>query len=225
MKECKQCGTCCEKSGATLHMEDKYLVDSGKINPTDLVTLRKGEIALDPFSNEKTCLEKEIIKIKGSSNSWQCIYFDGASKKCSIYEKRPVECRLLKCWDTKPLASIINKNLLSREALFSKAPDLYDLISTHEKKCSYKKVKKLLQDTDKNKDENALKELKEIILFDINLREIMEEKHKNLALMQDLILGRCFQDTLPQFKYKIKYNEEEGLVISPFKINKLLETI
>lgn len=223
MQECKKCGVCCEKSGPTLHIEDKYLVNNGSIQPTKLVTLRIGEKAFDPISNQNISLDKEIIKIKGSSNTWRCRYYNPDEKNCSIYAKRPVECRLLKCWDTKALLSMMNKNLLTREILFDKIEGLYDLIVEHEKKCSYQNIEQLLRDLDSNNNTNSLNQLKEIILFDINIREMVEQRQAAAGKMIDLLFGRPLLDTISQFKFKAQYSKDKGLVIKPFKVDKILE--
>ncbi|MCB9481052.1 MAG: YkgJ family cysteine cluster protein [Desulfobacteraceae bacterium] len=222
MQECKKCGKCCEKSGPTLHIEDKYLVVQGKIPPSDLVTLRKGEKALDPKTGEKIILENEIIKIKGKNKTWSCIYLDEDSKLCSIYDSRPVECRLLKCWDIKSIVSLMNKNLLTRELVFQKIPALSDLIKEHDQKCSYKEIRDLLNEIENQTNNKALEKLKEIILFDINIREIVSEKQKAASFMLDLIFGRSLITTMEQLRYKVKYSREEGLVISPYIIDNIL---
>ncbi|MDY0132467.1 MAG: YkgJ family cysteine cluster protein [Desulforegulaceae bacterium] len=220
MKECKKCGKCCEKSGPTLHIEDKYLMVQGKIPPSDLVTLRKGETAFDPRENRAITLENELIKIKGKSKSWTCLYLDEESKLCSIYDSRPVECRILKCWDTKPIIAMMNKNLLTREVVFEKIEGLAQLIKEHDKKCSYDEIKYLLEKIETS--EKALTSLKDIILFDINIREIVAEKQKAASYMLDLIFGRSLVETMNQLKYKVTFSKESGLLISPYKIDRIL---
>lgn len=222
MQECKQCGTCCQKNGPTLHIEDKYLIESEKISPKNLVTLRQGEYAFDPITNKKISLETDIIKIKGIDENWQCQYYDSETKVCTIYNSRPIECRLLKCWDTKSLLTIINKNLLTREMLFKKIPGLYDLITEHSEKCSYSKIENLLKQIDKDQDAHAIEELKNIVLFDKNLRDLLQEKQPAAGIMSDLLFGRPISKTIKQFNYKLKFTET-GLIISPAKLDKILE--
>ena len=223
MKECSQCGKCCEKSGPTLHIEDKYLVKQGKISPATLVTLRKGETAFDPVLGKTISLENELIKISGVGEVWTCRFYDPSTNKCTIYQARPIECRFLKCWDTKSILSIMNKNLLTREMLFGKIGGLYDFINEHDEKCSYSSVKELLNEFEKNKSNDILTKLKEIFLFDISIREILKEKQPAAGAMENLLFGRPFTQTIEQFKYKIKYSKKEGLKIFPFKLDKILE--
>jgi Fe-S-cluster containining protein len=222
MQECKKCGKCCEKSGPTLHIEDKYLIVQGKIPPADLVTLRKGETAFDPRTGEPVILENELIKIKGRNKSWTCIYLDEDKKICSVYDSRPVECRLLKCWDIKPIVSMMNKNLLTREIVFQKIEGLGQLIQEHDEKCSYGEIRNLLGKIETGTDEEALQRLKEIILFDVNIRELVSEKQKAASHMLDLIFGRSLVKTMDQFKYKVSFSANNSLVISPHKIDKIL---
>ncbi|MGM0417421.1 MAG: YkgJ family cysteine cluster protein [Thermodesulfobacteriota bacterium] len=223
MQECQQCGKCCEQNGPTLHIEDKYLVTKGIIPPSDLITLRKGEKAFDPRENKEIILENEIIKIKGSELNWECKYYNPEEKSCTIYSSRPAECRLLKCWDPKPLLSVINKNLLTREMLFSKIPGFPELIQDHEEKCSFEKINSLLKKYESEKNGETLQELKEAILFDINIREILSEKQPSAEPMLQLIFGRELTTAMEQFKYKIRYSKNDGLTISPFKLDKILD--
>lgn len=223
MQECKKCGTCCEKSGPTLHIEDKYLVSKGVLPPSNLVTLRIGEMVYDPREEKHVPLENEIIKISGKDSDWECLFYENQEKTCSIYKTRPVECRLLKCWDTKPVLSIMNKNLLSREMLFGKIEGLYDLVKDHDEKCSHIKLKELLLEFEKDNTTETLEKLKEIILYDINIREIVREKQKAAGAMENLLFGRPFTKTIEQFRYKIQYSKDKGLKIMPFKLDKILQ--
>ena len=78
--ECIRCGTCCKKGGPCFHIEDRMLIEKGKIPATFLYTIRKGELARD---NVRGCLkpvDSDVVKIKSKIDSWACILFDEEKK-------------------------------------------------------------------------------------------------------------------------------------------------
>ncbi len=129
--ECKRCGKCCTAGGPVLHSEDRDLIVSGKLNPKDLITFRRGEVAFDPVKNSITVIGQELIKIKGAGKIGACKFYH-EDKGCTIYAFRPLECRLLRCWDTSELQAIYMKDLLKRLDLVPQGSVLYELIVKHE---------------------------------------------------------------------------------------------
>ena len=130
ISECARCGTCCIKGGPSFHHEDKELIDKGIILSKFLYTIREGELSYD---NVKECLlpaASDIIKIKGQKDSWTCAFFN--ENECTIYDNRPLECRLLTCWDTREIEKVYSKNRLTRKDLLSAVEGLWDLIEEHQ---------------------------------------------------------------------------------------------
>ena len=151
--ECIRCGTCCKKGGPSFHLEDKMLIEKGIILLKYLYTIREGEMTYD---NIKECLvpaASDIIKIKGHKDSLACVFFDENENECTIYDNRPLECRVLKCWDTREIEEVYSKNRLTRKDFIVTIEGLWDLIEDHQARCSYEKLKSFL---------NALKENKKI---------------------------------------------------------------
>jgi len=148
ISECKRCGTCCKKGGPCFHIEDKKLIEKGVIPIKYLYTIREGELAYD---NIKGCLvpvTSDLIKIKGQNDSWECVFFNENENSCKIYDKRPVECRVLKCWDTREIELIYSENRLTRKDLVYKVEGLWDLIEEHQSRCSYDKIKHFVKELD-----------------------------------------------------------------------------
>ena len=139
-EECKRCGKCCNKGGPVLHTPDRMLVVNGILSPADLLTIRKGEPGFDPCSNRVVLLEKELIKIRGVSKIGMCKFFDSKRHACSIYDSRPLECKLLKCWDTSELESIFMKDLLQRKDLIPVSTLLFELIENHDRVFDIRKI-------------------------------------------------------------------------------------
>ena len=142
--QCMRCGTCCLKGGPALHAEDLQLVLQNRIQLEHLVTIRQGEPALSPLGDHLEYLQTEIIKLKGQANDWACLFFDKQSTSCTIYRHRPLECTLLKCWDTGDLERIVNKNLLCRTDIIADDSPVHKYIVQHEKECSLAVLDSLL---------------------------------------------------------------------------------
>ncbi|MCD6199194.1 MAG: YkgJ family cysteine cluster protein [Deltaproteobacteria bacterium] len=133
IESCIRCGECCEKGGPTLHSEDRIFLQKGTLRPTHLFTLRAGELAYHPLDQRLVELSNEMIKIKGKDGSSACIFYDVEQKACSIYEDRPLECRVLKCWDTAEVEGLFMKDLLSRLDLCPKGSVAAEMISAYER--------------------------------------------------------------------------------------------
>lgn len=132
--ECTRCGTCCANGGPALHVQDKELIEGGAIPISHLITIRKGELVHNPVSNRLQAAKSELIKINGVGKEWSCFYFEPDQKLCTIYDRRPVACQMLECWDTEAVEQIIDKDLLSRADLIGGDDPLYQAVLEHESK-------------------------------------------------------------------------------------------
>jgi Fe-S-cluster containining protein len=199
---CIRCGVCCEKGGPSFHHEDKYLIEKGIILSKYLYTIRKGELAFDNIKGGLLTVTSDIIKIKGRKGSWMCIFFDEKEKSCGIYENRPVECRVLKCWDTEKIERIYSKNRLSRRDLISEIKWLWDLIEDHQTVCSYEKIKGFVDELNSDKRDKAHEDILNIIHYDKHIRSLLVEKGKVDADMMDFLFGRPLTETVKMFGLK-----------------------
>jgi len=186
-----RCGTCCRKGGPALHEEDNKILLAGHIEREHLITIRKGELAFSPLSNRLEPIEREFIKIAGKGKGWVCCFFDEKKSTCTIYAHRPLECRLLKCWDTAELLSVIGQKTLSRADIISKDDPILKFIKTHEKECSLEKTEGLISALLRGKDNEALLEkLTSLVQRDLTLRSQAIAKF-GLSLEEELfIFGR-----------------------------------
>jgi Fe-S-cluster containining protein len=203
VSECRRCGTCCKKGGPSFHQEDKALIEKGVIPSKYLYTIRKGEVA---YNNVKQCLEavkSDVIKIKGKGESWTCIFFDEKQNECTIYEDRPVECRALKCWDTKALEDLYDRKRLKREDLIADIEGLWDLIKDHQVRCNYETIQKLVKAVNSGGGDEARQKLSEIIQFDIEIRKLVVSRGGLDMEMLDFLFGRPLKQTLKNFGLKM----------------------
>ncbi len=202
VSECRRCGTCCKKGGPSFHQEDKALIEKGVIHSKYLYTIRKGEIAYD---NVKQCLDpvsSDLIKIKGKGESWTCIFLDEKQNECTIYEDRPIECRALKCWDTKALEDLYNRKRLKREDLIADIEGLWGLIKDHQERCNYKTIQKLVKEINSGRGVEARQKLAEIIQFDTEIRKLVVSRGGLDLDMLDFLFGRPLKQTLKNFGLK-----------------------
>jgi Fe-S-cluster containining protein len=168
---CTRCGTCCRKGGPTLHEEDRKILLEGHIGRQHLITIRKGELAFSPLSGRIEPISKEIVKIAGKGREWACYLYDEQKSSCIIYAHRPLECRLLKCWDTSMLLSVIFKDTITRADLIGRDEPIIKFMDTHEKDCSVQIAEDLISELqNSNNDSEAIEKLTALLHRDIELR-------------------------------------------------------
>jgi Fe-S-cluster containining protein len=208
--ECDHCGTCCTKGGPALHHEDRPLLLNKWLKREHLVTIRKGEPVLSLSDENPAPAQSEIVKIKGKGIEWTCFLFEDIEKKCSIYDHRPLECSLLKCWDTADLVNTAGKNLLCRYDIIDPHEPIMPLIREHEKKCSLENLAQLLSAIyGQNSQQEAINGLSKMVNTDLEIRS-QACAELNLSLDLELFFfGRPFFTLLTQFG--IKTHEENGV--------------
>ena len=169
--ECIRCGTCCLKGGPALHHEDRELILQDTIQLEHLVTIRRGEPVVSPLGDKLEYLQAEIIKLKGQANDWACLFFDRQNSSCLMYQHRPIECSLLKCWDTGPLERIINKKLLCRTDIVADDSPVLLHITTHEEECSLAGLESLISSLSvKSLQNEVMAELTDMVRKDMAIR-------------------------------------------------------
>ena len=202
--ECIRCGSCCKKGGPSFHNADRHLIEKGVIQLKYLYTIRQGEPAYDNIRRCLVAAENDIVKIKEQEKSRVCIFFDETENGCRIYENRPSECRKLKCWDTRELERIYDKERLSREELISGIQGLWDLVSDHQARCDYKNIENLLNKLDKSNQKDAFDTILYMIEYDIQLRSLIIERGAIDPEMVDFLLGLPLVDTIARFGLSVK---------------------
>lgn len=204
MTECKRCGTCCKKGGPSFHLEDKPLLEKGIILSKFLYTIRKGERSYDNVKGRFLPAPSDILKIKGQKGSLVCVFFDEDHHACTIYDHRPLECRVLNCWDTQDIERIYAQNRLTRKDLISTIEGLWDLVKGHQEQCSYEMLKLFIDALNTEKKDDALKGILEIIEYDIKIRELVVENAGLEAELTDFLFGRPITETIRIYGLKIK---------------------
>ena len=169
--ECIRCGTCCLKGGPILHHEDKKVLHAGSIGHQHLVTIRKGELALNPVTDLLEPVHQELIKVRGKGDDWACCFYNEDSASCSVYENRFLECRLLKCWDTAPLISVIGRNTIVRSDIINPGDPILTVIETHERECPYQEIENSVDNILRERDKSQhLEKLTALVNTDLSIR-------------------------------------------------------
>ncbi len=115
-----------------MHLVDAGLITQGIIGPADLVTYRAGEPVFDPVKAAVFPLSGDMIKIKSAGDTRQCKFFDQACG-CMIYANRPLECRLLKCWDTREIEEVFLKDTLARRDLLPEGAKMREIMDSYDR--------------------------------------------------------------------------------------------
>ena len=168
---CDRCGTCCRKGGPALHIDDLPLLQQKHLRPSQLISIRKGEPVFSPYSANTEPAETEIVKIKGSAGEWTCLFLQDPKTTCTIYRHRPLECRLLKCWDTADLEEAAGKNLLNRFDIIAAQEPVKQCLEEHEAECSLVNLDRQLRDLAMPRSrKEALTELSRLVNKDLAFR-------------------------------------------------------
>ena len=204
-RTCRRCGTCCRKGGPTLHTEDRGLVESGIIPAHNLYTIRCGEMAFDNVRAALTPVAGDHIKLKGKDTRWACCLYDDDQKACRGYDRRPLECRTLKCWDTHEIERIYGSDLLTRQDLIGGVDGLWDLVADHQRRCDYDVARQLIRHLERGDRERARSKLLQLVQYDIEIRRLVIQMGGAGAEMLDFLFGRPMSETL----------KAEGLNLQP----------
>lgn len=89
--ECSQCGDCCTGAPGFVW-----------VNQEEIAALAKeiGMTDIDEFERKYTRrvgVRRTLVEIPGS---YDCVFFDGVARKCTVYDARPRQCKTWPFWDS-----------------------------------------------------------------------------------------------------------------------------
>lgn len=208
LSRCKRCGTCCKKGGPVLHREDKSLLNGGPIKYEQLISIRKGEMAFLPLHDEPEPTAQELVKISGKGKNWECTFFNRQKNSCAIYDHRPLECRLLQCWETSALEAIVGHNTLARVDIITRDNPVMEFIQHHELECPVPRPDKLhIALSSEPEGLEALAELTELVRKDLAIRADAVMRF-NIPLSLELFLfGRPLHTILNVYGLSVIEND------------------
>ena len=194
---CSRCGVCCLKGGPALHHEDKEILLAGHIGYEHLVTIRRGESVYNPVSGRLECVPKEMIKVRGRGEGWSCLFYHEEGALCDIYKHRLLECRLLKCWDTRDIERVVARGTICRRDVINRNDPVVNIIETHDRECPANEVENLITEAASGRDrEKALARLAAFVGKDMSVRSFAVSE---LGLRPDyelFIFGRPLSELL-----------------------------
>lgn len=173
------------------------LYSTAQVTKGHLVTFRRGEWVHDNVQDKVLCLDQEMVRIRSLPGSRTCIFYDPGHRACTIYDDRPLECRTFACWDPDGLLSIYAQDRLQRLDLISARSALGQIISEHEKMCSWPQASQLLGPLKKNPAGVQGEELKRILKADQEIRRGLRERAGATEAELNFILGRDMTAVLP----------------------------
>jgi Fe-S-cluster containining protein len=203
--QCRRCTTCCRKGGPGLHLSDQPLVEFGIIALKDLITIRRGEPSYDNIRGVVAPARTDIIKIQavGSDNT-SCIFLQPETAGCAMYEDRPLECRALKCWDTREITDCYRKDRLTRLHLLEKAHQIRDVINEHQNRCDYGRFAQWAEDLRTGRNaEKAREAMMSMMRYDISLRQVTVEHTRLDDRLLPFLFGRTINSTLSWFRIRM----------------------
>jgi Fe-S-cluster containining protein len=200
--QCKRCGQCCRKGGPALHAQDLPLIQDGTIPLADIVTLRAGEWVFDQPGQQVVPLDGEMLKIKGRDGAWTCLYLSPESNLCGVYTSRPAECEALFCEDTAPLQAMYEKDRLRRADLLPEGHPLLELMAEHDRRCAPARMEELAKSA-REGDREAGEALKEMVVYDLEMRRLVPQKSGMPAELNEFLFGRPLRVLLAAMNVKV----------------------
>lgn len=159
------------QGGPALHGPDLALLEAGHLHIEDLITIRRGELALQPLGSEPEPVVNEFLKLSGKNGSWCCAFYDEASKGCRRYTHRPMACGLLNCTDTAPLLAIAGKELLTRFDCIKAGDPLLPLVHEYEALCPCADLQAIREQLAQGPlPEESVAELEAVVVRDLDFR-------------------------------------------------------
>jgi Fe-S-cluster containining protein len=214
---CVRCGKCCSMSSPSLLKEDMALFLSGVLSYDNTYTIRGGERIRSKGDGEIYESSVELIKIKDKDGTSVCVFYKD-KEGCSIYENRPSQCRIYKCWQmltSKNLMSGLEEGALKRSDIFGSVDLLMEVMKKHEEKCAYKKLSDALERL-ADGWEDAVEDIMDMLQYDTYIRPFLEEKFNIPQNAMDLILGRPLINTINEFGFKV-VKDGDDYILLPIK--------
>jgi Fe-S-cluster containining protein len=200
---CIRCGECCLRSSPTMQAEDLHLIEEGGIiERRNLITLRRGELVTDIVNNTVGPSVDEVIKIKEKNGAERgCLFYDGEAKACAIYDARPLQCTVLKCWDNREILEVLGRPRLKRRDVIRNGV-LLGLIEAHENRCSHSALEHHVRRIP-TEGSRAVEGILDLLKFDFHLRPFVSQK-LNIPLDEtDFFFGRPLVETITRYGLKV----------------------
>jgi Fe-S-cluster containining protein len=218
---CLRCGECCQKGSPTLYIDDLGILRRGIIKRTELITLRCREIGFSNVTSDLVLLTEERVKVEEKPGSRHCLFFNPDDRGCRIYDDRPLQCRVMECWNPDKYQSLESHRFLSRKELLSPDDPLIPLIEAHEKRCALSQLQEALSRINRG-DISAQEDALDIIFYDQHLRRVLEDQKGIGPENQVFLFGRPLSDLVATFGFGFEKNEDGLPRLVPLMVHESL---
>jgi len=171
---CRRCGRCCRLGGPALHAPDLPLIRDGRLGPTVLVTLRRGQGVADNVAGGVGPSPDELVKVRPVAGGRACILYRDPPA-CAIHEASPAECRALFCDDPRRLAALYAKDRLRRADILAPGSGLAELCAHHEAETDLTRLADLCRLAVAG-DDAALEQIRAAARFDAAFRDLLPQR-------------------------------------------------
>ena len=187
---CLRCGECCRLGSPSLHLEDADLLAQGLISTQQIYTLRRGEPVRFNIEGRLGLLPAELIKIKQDPLNHHCMFYSEEQKNCSIYQHRPLQCRVQECWNAEALERLWRQDKLTRRDLLQDDQESLDLLELHDERCKLEKIDGAFTQLHESGDLKILTQVLDILRQDTAIRVFVKQKLNREDEELDFLLGR-----------------------------------
>jgi Fe-S-cluster containining protein len=213
---CIRCGTCCTKGSPTLLEDDMELFSRSILKPAHLVTIRAGEPAYSNQTEELAATPEELIKIRETTGSKTCVFYEKSGSKCTIYESRPAQCRSQECWNTVASAGIAGVSPINRKRLLEPITNLWEIIQRHEERCSYSEFSRAMTRLGATKGQ-TVSEILDLLAFDHHVRGFIAEMFGIDPDSMDFFLGRSLQEAIARYGLEVEEQPDGSFLLKPLE--------
>lgn len=211
---CIRCGTCCTKGSPTLLEDDMELFSRSILKPAHLVTIRAGEPAYSNQTEEVTPTQEELIKIRETSGSKTCIFYEKSGSKCTIYESRPAQCRSQECWNTGASEGIAGLSPINRKRLLEPMPSLWQIVQRHEERCPYSEFSRVMTRLGATKGQ-TVGEILDLLAYDHHVRGFIAENFGIASESMDFFLGRPLREAIARYGLELEEQSDGSFLLKP----------
>lgn len=211
---CVRCGVCCRRGSPTLEIDDLDLLREEKIPWSELFTMRPGEPARSPHTDQPFFLEQERIKIREQPGSGECAFLDPQTDLCRIHADRPLQCRAQACWEEVDGQRFLDAEYLTRRHLFGAIPSLLEVLERHDERCSFERLRDAFDALGASSVERA-EEAIDVLAFDEHTREFCVQQLSVPEGVVDLLLGRSLASRLKLFGYRVERGADGTRTLLP----------
>ena len=204
---CLRCGDCCQLGSPSLHPEDAELLSRGVLSARQIYTLRRGEPVKFNIDGRLGALPSELIKIKQHQEKHHCIYYGKNQRGCTIYDNRPLQCRVQECWAPEGLEKLWQQEKLTRRHLIKEDPDLLEMLEVHDERCDHRKLDAAFTRLHDTGDLAVLDEVLDLLRQDTAIRAFVTQKLNREDEELNFLLGRPLAEIVRAYGMKVEKDE------------------